>query len=101
MVETSIPISDKTNYPAFFIRVKDVVIDSVWLICAMTIATDIFFNMEVLSIWPKIVVFILLFILCSPLLISIFGFTLVHFLMGIRVKKLRTLKRIFYFQLQS
>ncbi|MFI1743139.1 RDD family protein [Thalassobellus sediminis] len=75
------------NYARLSTRVKAAVIDSIVLITLMYSATEIFNAFETVSNTVRISVFIFLFLLYEPILVSIFGATIGHFFNDIVVKK--------------
>lgn len=75
------------NYPGIFDRVKAVFVDSVVLIIFMIIITDIFSFFDTVSDTIRIIFFVFIFILYDPILISFFGGTLGHKVIGLRVKR--------------
>lgn len=74
-------------YPGVLDRIKAVVIDGIIIIVFMFIATSIFSLFEKVPDNARIIAFVFIFILYDPLLTSIFGGTLGHFIIGIRVKQ--------------
>ncbi|MDY8135585.1 RDD family protein [Aquimarina sp. 2201CG5-10] len=79
-------ISEKI-YPGVFDRVKAVFVDSVVIIIFMVIITDIFSSFENVPGNARIIAFIFIFCLYDPLCTSIFGGTLGHILIGLRVRR--------------
>jgi len=75
------------TYPGLFDRVKAVTIDSIILIIFMIIITDIFSMLENVADQARIIAFICIFLLYDPICTSVFGGTIGHLLIGIRVKK--------------
>ena len=75
------------TYPGIIDRVKAVVADSVVIIIFMFIASYIFSNFENVPDNARIIAFIFVFGLYDPLFTSLFGGTIGHMLLGIRVKR--------------
>lgn len=81
------------NYPGIFDRVKAVFVDSLVLIIFMIIITDIFSFFDTVSDTIRIISFVFIFILYDPILISFFGGTLGHKVIGLRVKREKNEKK--------
>ncbi len=77
----------ENNYAKLSTRVKAAVIDSIVLMILMYSATEIFNLFESVSNTFRILVFIFIFLLYEPILVSIFGATIGHFFNDIVVKK--------------
>ena len=75
------------DYPRVFSRVKAVVIDSVVLVIFIVAVTELFSLFNDVPDFVRIVAFILIFGLYDPLMTSIFGGTIGHMIIGLRVKK--------------
>ena len=78
------------NYPGLFDRIKAVTVDSLFIMIMIFIISDIFSNFDNLHQNARIIAFVSIFILYDPLFTSIFGGTIGHIIIGIRVKKKKT-----------
>lgn len=77
----------ENNYPSLLDRIKSTFIDTLVLIGEIMLASYIFSLFENVPDSARIIVFVFIFILYDPLFISIFGGTIGHMLMNIRVKR--------------
>ena len=77
----------QTQYAPISTRIKAVIIDSIAIIVLMYAAVEVFNLFESIPNYIRISVFVGLFILYEPLLVSIFGVTLGHFFNDIVVKQ--------------
>ncbi len=77
------------NYPHVSDRVKAVVIDSIVLIAELVAATYIFSLFETVPDIARKIVFLFIFLLYDPIFTSLFGGTIGHMIMNIRVKRNR------------
>lgn len=75
------------NLPGVFDRVKAVVTDNIVMIIFMFIAAYAFSLFENVPDSARILAFVFIFLLYDPLFTSLFGGTIGHMLIGIRVKK--------------
>jgi uncharacterized RDD family membrane protein YckC len=75
------------NYPGVFDRVKAMVTDGIVIIVFMFVASYIFSLFESVPDYARIIVFVFIFLLNDPLFTSIFGGTIGHMMIGIRVKR--------------
>lgn len=82
------------EYPGIFSRVKATIIDSVIIIVLMLAATDVFSNLENVPDYAKIIVFVGIFVLYDPLMVSVFGATIGHRLNKLKVQGLDHGKKI-------
>jgi len=87
------------KYPGIIDRVKAVMTDSIVIIILMFIATYIFSNFENVPDNARIIAFIFVFGLYDPLLTSLFGGTIGHMMLGIRVKKDKDYKKNILFHI--
>ncbi|WP_303917608.1 RDD family protein [Draconibacterium sediminis] len=78
---------ENQNYPGVFVRVKAVITDSVILLIFMLGIVALFDRFENVPDIARIAAFVFIFLLYDPLFTSIFGGTIGHFLLGIRVKQ--------------
>ena len=77
------------NYPGILERIKAILVDTIIIIVLMFIVSHIFSSIgKVPDNW-KMIALIFIFILYDPLFTSIFGGTIGHMVLGIRVKKER------------
>lgn len=75
------------NYPGVFSRVKAIIADSI-VIAIFIFAFGYFLTLfESVPDFVRILGFVFIFILYEPLLVSTFGGTLGHMIVGIRVKR--------------
>ena len=77
----------KTEYAPIFTRVKAMVIDSIAIIVLMYSASEIFNLFNNIPNYLRISVFVFIFFLYEPLLVSIYGATIGHFFNDILVKQ--------------
>ena len=77
----------QTKYAPISTRIKAVIIDSIAIIVLMYATVEVFNLFESIPNYIRISVFVSLFILYEPLLVSIFGATLGHFFNDIVVKQ--------------
>ena len=75
------------NYPGVFDRVKAMVIDGAVITVFMILASYVFSLFENAPDYSRIIVFVFIFLLYDPLFTSIFGGTIGHMIVGIRVKR--------------
>jgi uncharacterized RDD family membrane protein YckC len=75
------------NYAGVTDRVKAVLADSAVIILFMFIVTYAFSVFEYVPDYARIIAFVFIFVLYDPLFTSVFGGTIGHFMMGIRVKR--------------
>ncbi len=74
-------------YPGVLDRVKAVLADTVVIITFMFIVTYAFSAFEYVPDTARIIAFVFIFVFYDPLFTSVFGGTIGHFLIGIRVKR--------------
>ena len=87
------------NYPVLMDRVKAALIDSMFLIGEIILASYIFSLFENVPDYARIIVFVFIFLLYDPLFTSLFGGTIGHMIMNIRVKRSRNEERNILFPL--
>lgn len=75
------------NYAGLILRIKAVFTDMVVVVGMIFLVANIFDTLQVESIPAKISAFIFIFLLYDPLFTSLFGGTIGHFIIGIRVKQ--------------
>jgi uncharacterized RDD family membrane protein YckC len=75
------------NYPGVFDRVKAIVTDGLVIVVFMLIASYIFSLFESVPDYARIIAFVFIFLLYDPLFTSIFGGTIGHMMLGLRVKR--------------
>jgi len=75
------------NYPGVFDRIKAILTDSIVVIGLMFAASYIFSRFESVPDNARIIAVVFIFILYDPLFTSIFGGTIGHMIIGIRVKR--------------
>jgi uncharacterized RDD family membrane protein YckC len=76
-----------TNYPGVFDRVRAIVTDAVVLVLLMVTVSYIFSLFENVPVSMRIIAFVFIFFLYDPLFTCVFGGTLGHMLIGLRVKR--------------
>ena len=74
-------------YPGVFDRVKAMVTDSIVIIVFMFVASYAFSLFDNVPDYARLIVFVFIFLLYDPLFTSIFGGTIGHMMVGIRVKR--------------
>ncbi|MBK6281735.1 MAG: RDD family protein [Draconibacterium sp.] len=77
----------EVNYPGVFDRVKAMTTDAIVIIVFMFIASYVFSLFENVPDYARIIAFVFIFLLYDPLFTSIFGGTIGHMIIGIRVKR--------------
>jgi uncharacterized RDD family membrane protein YckC len=77
----------QVKFPGVLDRVKAIVTDSVVMLLFIIIATYTFSFFDNVPDNAKIAAFVFIFILYDPIFTSIFGATIGHMLIGIRVKR--------------
>ncbi|GAB5473945.1 MAG: hypothetical protein Mars2KO_20440 [Maribacter sp.] len=75
------------NYAQLPDRVKAAVIDSILLIAAVYLISEIFAQFETVPQFVRITAFVLIFICYDPIFTSVYGGTIGHSYAGISVKK--------------
>lgn len=87
-------MTDQTNYPGIFSRVKATIVDSIILVVLMLAMKDVFSMFEDVPNFAKIITFSSIFILYDPIMISLFGATFGHRLNKLKVKRLENDKKL-------
>ena len=77
----------QAEFPGVLDRVKAIVTDSVVMLLFIIIFTNAFSLFDNVPDNAKIIAFVFVFILYDPIFTSIFGGTIGHMLLGIRVKR--------------
>ena len=75
------------RYPGLPARIKALMADFVVLLILMTCVTYLFSNLQSVLDNGRIIAFIFIFFLYDPILTSVFGGTIGHHLIGLRVKR--------------
>ncbi|HET6558368.1 MAG TPA: RDD family protein [Prolixibacteraceae bacterium] len=75
------------KFPGIIERVKAIVTDSVVIILFIMIITYVFSLFDSVPDKAKMIAFVFVFVLYDPLFTSIFGGTIGHMLLGLRVKR--------------
>jgi uncharacterized RDD family membrane protein YckC len=75
------------NYPGVFDRVKAIAADGAVIIILMFAAANVFSLFESVPDNARIGAFVFIFLLYDPLFTSIFGGTIGHMMLGLRVKR--------------
>ena len=81
------------EYPTIWLRIKAAAIDVVILLVLMIFVTHVFSFFEQVTNITKSIAVLLIFTLYDPMLTSIFGGTIGHIIVGIRVKNEKDLNR--------
>ena len=76
-----------TTYATLQSRIKAAVIDSILLIVLMYCTTEVLKYFDDVPSSVRMYLFILLFVLYEPILVSVFGFTAGHYYSDIKVKR--------------
>ncbi|MBL0315816.1 MAG: RDD family protein [Flavobacteriales bacterium] len=77
------------EYPRILDRVKAIMADSVVYIILMTLSAYLFDQFDHVPDYARILAFVIIFVIYDPLLTSLFGGTLGHFVIGLRVVRYR------------
>jgi uncharacterized RDD family membrane protein YckC len=77
----------ETNYPRVAAWAKAMIIDSIVLIILIVTATQVLAGFDVVPDYVRMGVFVLVFFLYDPIFTSLFGCTIGHLVIGIRVKR--------------
>lgn len=75
------------EYPGVFIRVKAMIVDLGILLFSMVLISSIFSSFEQIPDSVRLLSFLFIFFFYDPLFITLFGGTLGHMAIGIRVKR--------------
>ncbi len=75
------------NYPGIFERLKAIVTDGIILVVFMFVVAHIFSLYENVPDNARIIAFVFIFLLYDPIFTSLFGGTIGHMIIGIRVKR--------------
>lgn len=86
-------------HPGVLDRVKAVVTDSIVIVAFIIIVTYTFSIFDTVPDQMRIIAFVFIFILYDPIFTSIFGGTIGHMTMGIRVKREKNTKKNIIFPL--
>lgn len=90
---------EEKNYPHVSDRVKAVLIDSIILVGQIVLVTYIFSIFESVPDIAKIIAFVFIFLLYDPIFTSLFGGTIGHMIMNIRVKRSKNVQKNILFPL--
>lgn len=90
-------MNEETTYPGVTDRIKAVAVDTFILVLFMFIASIIFSKIENVNENYRIAAFVFIFGIYDPLFTSLFGGTLGHISMGIKVKRLENHKKNVFF----
>lgn len=77
----------EVNYPGVFDRIKASLTDGFVIIIFMVVISNIFSHFETVPDNARIIAFVFIFLLYDPLFTSIFGGTIGHIMIGIRVSR--------------
>jgi len=75
------------NYPGVFDRIKAIMTDGIVVVVYMFVAAYIFSLFESVPDNARIIAFVFIFLLYDPIFTSLFGGTIGHMMLGIRVKR--------------
>jgi len=75
------------NYPGVFDRIKAIMTDGIVIVVYMFVASYIFSLFESVPDNARIIAFVFIFLLYDPIFTSLFGGTIGHMMLGIRVKR--------------
>jgi len=75
------------NYPGVFERVKAIMTDGIVIVVFMFLVSYIFSLFESVPDNARIIAFVFIFLLYDPIFTSLFGGTIGHMIIGIRVKR--------------
>jgi len=84
---------NEIQYGTLINRLKAILIDVLVLVGLCMIATAIFSRIGYVSDTIRMVVFIFIFLLYDPLLTSIFGATIGHLIIGLRIRRAKDITR--------
>ncbi len=76
------------KYAEVFTRIKAAFVDTIVLVILMYIASEVFNAFEMVPDYTRITVYVVLFFLYEPILVSFFGATVGHFFNDIVVKRI-------------
>lgn len=77
----------KNTYAKIFDRVKAAVIDGIVIIGLMYSAAEILNGFDAVEIYIRVLIFVFIFLIYEPVLVSFFGATVGHFFSNIMVKQ--------------
>jgi uncharacterized RDD family membrane protein YckC len=81
------------KYGTLINRLKAILIDALVLLGLCMIATAVFSRIGYVSDTVRMVVFIFIFLLYDPLFTSIFGATIGHLIIGLRIRRAKDITR--------
>jgi len=84
---------NEIQYGTLINRLKAILIDVLVLVGLCMIATAIFSRIVYVSDTIRMVVFIFIFLLYDPLLTSIFGATIGHLIIGLKIRRAKDITR--------
>jgi len=87
------------DIPGVSVRVKAVVTDSIVIFVFMISVTYLFEGIENVPDYAKMIAFIFIFLLYDPIFTSVFGGTIGHMMLGIRVKRKNNQQKNLFFLL--
>jgi len=86
-------LMNEIQYGTLINRLKAILIDVLVLVGLCMIATAIFSRFGYVSDTVRMVVFIFIFLLYDPLLTSIFGATIGHLIIGLKIRRVKDITR--------
>ena len=75
------------NYPGVFDRVKAIMTDGIVIFIFMFVASYVFSEFESVPDNARIIAFVFIFLLYDPIFTSLFGGTIGHMIIGLRVRR--------------
>ena len=75
------------NYPGVFDRVKAIMTDGIVIVVFMFVASYVFSQFESVPDNARIISFVFIFLLYDPIFTSLFGGTIGHMIIGLRVRR--------------
>lgn len=84
---------NEIKYGTLINRLKAILIDALVLLGLCMIATAVFSRIGYVSDTVRMVVFIFIFLLYDPLFTSIFGATIGHLIIGLRIRRAKDITR--------
>ncbi len=78
---------EQPTYPSLFLRIKAAFIDAVLIMMLLYTATIIFSKFETVNDIAKMIVFVFIFVLYEPLMVSFLGASLGHLFCDLKVEK--------------
>ena len=90
---------DEIKYGSLINRIKAIIIDGLVLVGFGIIATTILSEFENVDDSVRLIIFVFIFLLYDPIFVSIFGATIGHLIIGLKVRRENNLARKIIFPL--